>query len=210
MFGHISFKFDPAPIQIDGRRIIDRFACGDEERSSINVHFRSVSQGIDRSRFQCARVDRGGAREAIVAGKGERVARRAVHENPSRSADDPGVGLVGTAGVQQGAPRVAHDVASVIAATHFARSRDGQGATIDRGVASISVVAGKGECVAAVLREPAGAADRSADRDVAGGGVDGAVDAEAQGMRSLYVALTRATQRLTVVHARALPAPMIG
>jgi DNA helicase IV len=36
------------------------------------------------------------------------------------------------------------------------------------------------------------------------------VDAEAQGMRSLYVALTRATQRLTVVHARALPAPMIG
>lgn len=36
------------------------------------------------------------------------------------------------------------------------------------------------------------------------------VEAEIQGMRSLYVALTRATQRLTVVHARALPAPMIG
>jgi len=36
------------------------------------------------------------------------------------------------------------------------------------------------------------------------------VEAEAQGMRSLYVALTRATQRLTVVHARPLPAPMIA
>ena len=36
------------------------------------------------------------------------------------------------------------------------------------------------------------------------------VEAEAQGMRSLYVALTRATQRLTIVHARPLPAPMIG
>jgi DNA helicase IV len=35
------------------------------------------------------------------------------------------------------------------------------------------------------------------------------VEAEAQGMRSLYVALTRATQRLTVVHARPLPAPMV-
>jgi DNA helicase IV len=36
------------------------------------------------------------------------------------------------------------------------------------------------------------------------------VEAEPQGMRSLYVALTRATQRLTIVHARPLPAPMIG
>jgi DNA helicase IV len=34
------------------------------------------------------------------------------------------------------------------------------------------------------------------------------VDSEAQGMRSLYVALTRATQRLVVVHARPLPEPM--
>jgi superfamily I DNA/RNA helicase len=31
---------------------------------------------------------------------------------------------------------------------------------------------------------------------------------EPQGMRSLYVALTRATRRLTVVHAEALPPPL--
>ena len=34
------------------------------------------------------------------------------------------------------------------------------------------------------------------------------VEGEAQGMRALYVALTRATQRLVVVHARPLPEPM--
>ncbi len=34
------------------------------------------------------------------------------------------------------------------------------------------------------------------------------VDSETQGMRALYVALTRSTQRLTVVHHRPLPAPM--
>ncbi len=31
------------------------------------------------------------------------------------------------------------------------------------------------------------------------------VDQEAQGLRALYVALTRATKRLAVVHARPLP-----
>jgi superfamily I DNA/RNA helicase len=31
------------------------------------------------------------------------------------------------------------------------------------------------------------------------------VEEEAQGLRALYVALTRATRRLTLVHARALP-----
>jgi DNA helicase IV len=34
------------------------------------------------------------------------------------------------------------------------------------------------------------------------------VDEEAQGMRALYVALTRATKRLAVVHARELPGPL--
>ena len=34
------------------------------------------------------------------------------------------------------------------------------------------------------------------------------VDEESAGLRSLYVALTRATRRLSVVHARALPDPM--
>ncbi|HKE73089.1 MAG TPA: ATP-binding domain-containing protein [Acidimicrobiales bacterium] len=34
------------------------------------------------------------------------------------------------------------------------------------------------------------------------------VDEEAQGMRALYVALTRATRRLAVVHARELPGPL--
>jgi DNA helicase IV len=35
------------------------------------------------------------------------------------------------------------------------------------------------------------------------------VDEEPQGMRSLYVALTRATKRLTIVHARPLPDALI-
>ena len=34
------------------------------------------------------------------------------------------------------------------------------------------------------------------------------VSAEPQGMRALYVALTRSTQRLTVVHTEPLPEPM--
>ena len=34
------------------------------------------------------------------------------------------------------------------------------------------------------------------------------VNAETQGMRSLYVALTRSTQRLTIVHAESLPEPL--
>jgi DNA helicase IV len=34
------------------------------------------------------------------------------------------------------------------------------------------------------------------------------VGEQAQGMRALYVALTRSTKRLTVVHAEELPAPM--
>ena len=36
------------------------------------------------------------------------------------------------------------------------------------------------------------------------------VDEEPQGMRALYVALTRATKILTVVHARPLPAVLEG
>ncbi len=36
------------------------------------------------------------------------------------------------------------------------------------------------------------------------------VDEEAQGMRALYVALTRATKRLSVVHERPLPAALVG
>ena len=36
------------------------------------------------------------------------------------------------------------------------------------------------------------------------------VEAHEQGMRALYVALTRSTKRLTVVHSRPLPAPMLG
>jgi DNA helicase IV len=35
------------------------------------------------------------------------------------------------------------------------------------------------------------------------------VEDEPQGLRSLYVALTRATRRLTVVHAEPLPAPLV-
>ena len=36
------------------------------------------------------------------------------------------------------------------------------------------------------------------------------VEAQQFGMRALYVALTRSTRRLTVVHSRALPEPMVG
>ncbi|MHB1130630.1 MAG: ATP-binding domain-containing protein, partial [Ilumatobacteraceae bacterium] len=36
------------------------------------------------------------------------------------------------------------------------------------------------------------------------------VDAQENGLRALYVALTRATQRLTVVHHRALPPSMVN
>ncbi len=36
------------------------------------------------------------------------------------------------------------------------------------------------------------------------------VEGEIQGLRALYVALTRSTQRLTVVHARPLPAPLLA
>lgn len=36
------------------------------------------------------------------------------------------------------------------------------------------------------------------------------VEEEVQGLRALYVALTRATRRLAVVHARALPASLSG
>jgi DNA helicase IV len=35
------------------------------------------------------------------------------------------------------------------------------------------------------------------------------IDEEAQGMRALYVALTRATRRVTVVHERPLPAVLM-
>jgi DNA helicase IV len=38
----------------------------------------------------------------------------------------------------------------------------------------------------------------------------GIVDEEAQGLRALYVALTRATKRLTIVHARPLPDVLAG
>ena len=34
------------------------------------------------------------------------------------------------------------------------------------------------------------------------------VESEIQGLRALYVALTRPTQHLTIVHAEALPAPL--
>ena len=36
------------------------------------------------------------------------------------------------------------------------------------------------------------------------------VSDQVQGMRALYVALTRSTKRLSIVHAEPLPAPMIG
>ncbi len=36
------------------------------------------------------------------------------------------------------------------------------------------------------------------------------VESEQQGLRALYVALTRSTRRLTIVHARELPAAMVG
>jgi DNA helicase IV len=63
---------------------------------------------------------------------------------------------------------------------------------LDRRVTVVPVDLAKGlELDAAVVVEPAAI-----------------VDEEAAGLRSLYVALTRATRRLSVIHARALPDPM--
>jgi superfamily I DNA/RNA helicase len=63
---------------------------------------------------------------------------------------------------------------------------------LDRRVTLVPVDLAKGlELDAAVVVEPAAI-----------------VDEESAGLRSLYVALTRATRRLSVIHARALPDPM--
>ena len=61
---------------------------------------------------------------------------------------------------------------------------------LDRQVTIVPIRLAKGlELDAAVVVEPAAI-----------------VEEEAQGLRALYVALTRATRRLSVVHARPLPA----
>ena len=80
------------------------------------------------------------------------------------------------------------DVLAAAGVTHGRATRTG----LDMGITVVPVSVVKGlELDGVVVVEPAAI-----------------VDEEQQGLRALYVALTRSTKRLTVVHARALPAAM--
>jgi DNA helicase IV len=112
----------------------------------------------------------------------DRVAAAALEE---RNAVDPGsVAVIAPA-------TLVEDVAEALegAGVEFGRAaRNG----LEQRVTLVPVSLVKGlELDAAVVVEPAAI-----------------VDEEAQGMRALYVALTRATRRLAVVHARTLPEPL--
>jgi DNA helicase IV len=111
-----------------------------------------------------------------------RVAAVAAEE---RDAVDPGSVAVIVASTQVDDVAAALDVAGI----EFGRAaRNGLESRVT--LVPVSLVKGL-ELDAAVVVEPAAI-----------------VDEEAQGMRALYVALTRATKRLAVVHARPLPAPL--
>jgi DNA helicase IV len=111
-----------------------------------------------------------------------RVAAVAVEE---RDAVDPGSVAVIVASTQVDDVAAALDAAGI----EFGRAaRNGLESRVT--LVPVSLVKGL-ELDAAVVVEPAAI-----------------VDEEAQGMRALYVALTRATKRLAVVHARPLPAPL--
>ncbi|MGH9235037.1 MAG: HelD family protein [Acidimicrobiales bacterium] len=111
-----------------------------------------------------------------------RVAAAAAEE---RDAVDPGSVAVIVASTQVDEVAAALEVAGI----EFGRAaRNGLESRVT--LVPVSLVKGL-ELDAAVVVEPAAI-----------------VDEEAQGMRALYVALTRATKRLAVVHARPLPEPL--
>jgi DNA helicase IV len=119
------------------------------------------------------------------AGAGELAARVAAVATEERDAVDPGsVAVIAPA-------TLVHDVAAALdeAGIEYGRAaRNGLESQIT--LVPVSLVKGL-ELDAAIVVEPAAI-----------------VDEEAQGMRALYVALTRATKRLAVVHARDLPEPL--
>jgi DNA helicase IV len=119
------------------------------------------------------------------AGAGELAARVAAVATEERDAVNPGsVAVIAPA-------TLVHDVAAALdeAGIEYGRAaRNGLESQIT--LVPVSLVKGL-ELDAAIVVEPAAI-----------------VDEEAQGMRALYVALTRATKRLAVVHARDLPEPL--
>ncbi|HEY8545577.1 MAG TPA: ATP-binding domain-containing protein, partial [Acidimicrobiales bacterium] len=121
----------------------------------------------------------------IAVGAGELAARVAEVAAEERDVDDPGsVAVIAPS-------TLVEDVAAALdaAGVEFGRAaRNG----LEQRVTLVPVSLVKGlELDAAVVVEPAAI-----------------VEEEAQGMRALYVALTRATKRLAVVHARELPEPL--
>jgi DNA helicase IV len=123
-----------------------------------------------------------GASDPDMAALVARVAEVAVEE---REAVDPGSVAVIVASTHVDRVAAALDAAGL----EFGRAaRNG----LEERVTLVPVSLVKGlELDAAIVVEPAAI-----------------VDEEAQGMRALYVALTRATKRLTIVHARDLPEPL--
>ncbi|MFS8482886.1 MAG: UvrD-helicase domain-containing protein [Acidimicrobiia bacterium] len=121
----------------------------------------------------------------IAVGAGELAARVAEVAAEERDVVDPGsVAVIAPS-------TLVEDVAAALdaAGVEFGRAaRNG----LEQRVTLVPVSLVKGlELDAAVVVEPAAI-----------------VEEEAQGMRALYVALTRATKRLAVVHARELPEPL--
>jgi DNA helicase IV len=87
---------------------------------------------------------------------------------------------------------------------------------IEQGIALVGAEAAKGlEFDAVVVIEPAGIVAsglKLASEDIMGSGATEpllAGQGEAQGYRILFVALTRATQQVSIVHSRALPAELV-
>jgi DNA helicase IV len=124
-------------------------------------------------------------RIVAVDAPGDLAARVAAVAVEERDAVDPGSVAVIVASTQVDEVAAALDGAGI----EFGRAaRNGLESRVT--LVPVSLVKGL-ELDAAVVVEPAAI-----------------VDEEAQGMRAVYVALTRATKRLAVVHARPLPAPL--
>ena len=143
----------------------------------------SVRQEGDEPRI--IRVEPSGGDEGGGGDIGDLAARVAAVAAEERDEVDPGsVAVIAPA-------TLVDDVTSALAAAgvEFGRAaRNGLESRVT--LVPVSLVKGL-ELDAAVVVEPAAI-----------------VDEEAQGMRALYVALTRATKRLAIVHARDLPEPL--
>ncbi|MBW3580766.1 MAG: AAA family ATPase [Actinobacteria bacterium] len=130
---------------------------------------------------------REGGEEPVIVATEERALAQAVAERAELEQAAVGEGNVAVV-----VPRsLADAVAAALAAAGVEHSR-AETAGLDGAVTVVPVHLVKGlELDSVVVVEPAAI-----------------VAEEPQGLRALYVALTRATRRLTVVHARALPVPV--